>query len=77
MCPTQNTSMSHLIRGLAAINQEECIDAQASTKNQQHTTDSSDLRRDQLNQDLDLYCVETEVIRGICDYADSHKNKEC
>ncbi|KAF7139716.1 hypothetical protein CNMCM5793_007554 [Aspergillus hiratsukae] len=44
-------------------------------------------RRDQLAQDLGVYCVETEaaglmndfpclVIRGICDYADSHKNKE-
>ncbi|KAJ5773565.1 hypothetical protein N7457_008461 [Penicillium paradoxum] len=43
--------------------------------------------RDQLAQDLDVYCVEMEaaglmndfpclVIRGICDYADSHKNKE-
>jgi hypothetical protein len=45
------------------------------------------LRRDQLAQDLGVYCVEMEaaglmndfpclVIRGICDYADSHKNKE-
>ncbi|KAJ5823330.1 hypothetical protein N7447_005670 [Penicillium robsamsonii] len=45
------------------------------------------LHRDQLAQDLGLYCVEMEaaglmndfpclVIRGICDYADSHKNKE-
>lgn len=44
-------------------------------------------RRDQLARDLGLYCVEMEaaglmndfpclVIRGICDYADSHKNKE-
>ncbi|CAG8186720.1 unnamed protein product [Penicillium nalgiovense] len=44
-------------------------------------------RRDQLAQDLGVYCVEMEaaglmndfpclVIRGICDYADSHKNKE-
>lgn len=44
-------------------------------------------RRDQLGRDLGLYCVEMEaaglmndfpclVIRGICDYADSHKNKE-
>ena len=43
-------------------------------------------RRDQLAQDLGVYCVEMEaaglmndfpclVIRGICDYADSHKNK--
>ena len=43
--------------------------------------------RDQLAQDLGVYCVEMEaaglmtdfpclVIRGICDYADSHKNKE-
>ncbi|KAJ5642325.1 hypothetical protein N7490_006325 [Penicillium lividum] len=44
-------------------------------------------RRDQLAQELGVYCVEMEaaglmndfpcvVIRGICDYADSHKNKE-
>lgn len=44
-------------------------------------------RRDQLAQDLGVYCVEMEaaglmndfpcvVIRGICDYADSHKNKK-
>ncbi|KAJ5134838.1 hypothetical protein N7526_006203 [Penicillium atrosanguineum] len=44
-------------------------------------------RRDQLAKDLEVYCVEMEaaglmndfpclVIRGICDYADSHKNKE-
>ncbi|KAJ5907909.1 hypothetical protein N7495_000591 [Penicillium taxi] len=44
-------------------------------------------RRDQLARDLGMYCVEMEaaglmndfpclVIRGICDYADSHKNKE-
>ncbi|KAJ5761735.1 uncharacterized protein N7511_005117 [Penicillium nucicola] len=44
-------------------------------------------RRDQLAEDLGVYCVEMEaaglmndfpcvVIRGICDYADSHKNKE-
>ncbi|KAJ5100914.1 hypothetical protein N7456_006966 [Penicillium angulare] len=44
-------------------------------------------RRDQLGQDLGVSCVEMEaaglmndfpcvVIRGICDYADSHKNKE-
>ncbi|KAJ5715197.1 uncharacterized protein N7483_012378 [Penicillium malachiteum] len=44
-------------------------------------------RRDQLAQDLGVYCIEMEaaglindfpcvVIRGICDYADSHKNKE-
>ncbi|KAF4237799.1 hypothetical protein CNMCM8980_002355 [Aspergillus fumigatiaffinis] len=44
-------------------------------------------RRDQLAQDLGIYCVDMEVaglmndfpclvIRGICDYADSHKNKE-
>lgn len=43
--------------------------------------------RDQLGRELDLYCVEMEaaglmnnyqclVIRGICDYSDSHKNKE-
>jgi nucleoside phosphorylase len=43
--------------------------------------------RDQLAQGLGVYCVEMEaaglmndfpclVIRGICDYADSHKNKE-
>ncbi|PYI23513.1 purine and uridine phosphorylase [Aspergillus violaceofuscus CBS 115571] len=42
--------------------------------------------RDQLRDDLDLQCVEMEaagvlhvfpglVVRGICDYADSHKNK--
>ncbi|KAH0591637.1 hypothetical protein MHUMG1_10629 [Metarhizium humberi] len=45
------------------------------------------MRRDQLARDLGIYCVEMEaaglmndfpclVIRGICDYADSHKNKE-
>ncbi|KAJ5904683.1 uncharacterized protein N7473_001599 [Penicillium subrubescens] len=44
-------------------------------------------RRDQLARDLGIYCVEMEaaglmndfpclVIRGICDYADTHKNKE-
>lgn len=44
-------------------------------------------QRDQLARDLGVYCVEMEaaglmndfpclVIRGICDYADSHKNKE-
>ncbi|KAJ6004603.1 hypothetical protein N7540_012972 [Penicillium herquei] len=44
-------------------------------------------RRDQLAQDLGVYCIEMEaaglmndfpclVIRGICDYADSHKNKK-
>ncbi|KAB8202234.1 hypothetical protein BDV34DRAFT_157380 [Aspergillus parasiticus] len=44
-------------------------------------------RRDQLARDLGIYCVEMEaaglmndfpclVIRGICDYADSHKNKK-
>ncbi|KAJ5240408.1 uncharacterized protein N7469_001999 [Penicillium citrinum] len=44
-------------------------------------------RREQLARDLGIYCVEMEaaglmndfpclVIRGICDYADSHKNKE-
>lgn len=44
-------------------------------------------RRDQLARDLRVYCLEMEVaglmndfpclvIRGICDYADSHKNKE-
>ncbi|KAJ5987943.1 hypothetical protein N7481_003153 [Penicillium waksmanii] len=44
-------------------------------------------RRDQLAHDLGVYCVEMEaaglmngfpclVIRGICDYSDSHKNKE-
>ncbi|KAJ5732695.1 hypothetical protein N7493_004176 [Penicillium malachiteum] len=44
-------------------------------------------RRDQLAQELGVYCVEMEaaglmndfpclVIRGICDYSDSHKNKE-
>ena len=43
--------------------------------------------RDQLARDSGIYCVEMEaaglmndfpclVIRGICDYADSHKNKE-
>lgn len=43
--------------------------------------------RDQLGRELDVYCVEMEaaglmnnypclVIRGICNYADSHKNKE-
>lgn len=43
--------------------------------------------RDQLARDLGIYCVEMEaaglmndfpclVIRGICDYADSHKNKD-
>jgi nucleoside phosphorylase len=51
----------------------------------QAMTDSR--RRDQLARDLGVYCVEMEaaglmndfpclVIRGICDYADSHKNKE-
>jgi nucleoside phosphorylase len=44
-------------------------------------------QRDQLASDLGVYCVEMEaaglmndfpclVVRGICDYADSHKNKE-
>ena len=44
-------------------------------------------RRDRLARDLGVYCIEMEaaglmndfpclVIRGICDYADSHKNKE-
>ena len=44
-------------------------------------------QRDQLAQEFGAYCVEMEaaglmndfpclVIRGICDYADSHKNKE-
>lgn len=44
-------------------------------------------RRDQLARDFGVYCVEMEaaglmndfpclVIRGICDYADSHKNEE-
>lgn len=44
-------------------------------------------RRDQLAQELGVYCIEMEaaglmndfpclVIRGICDYSDSHKNKE-
>jgi nucleoside phosphorylase len=44
------------------------------------------VKRDQLRKDLSVLCVETEaaglmdefsclVIRGICDYADSHKNK--
>lgn len=44
-------------------------------------------RRDQLARELGVYCVEMEaaglmndfpclVIRGICDYADSHKNKK-
>lgn len=44
-------------------------------------------RRDQLAQDLGVYCLEMEaaglmndfpclVVRGVCDYADSHKNKE-
>lgn len=44
-------------------------------------------RRDQLARELGIYCVDMEaaglindfpclVIRGICDYADSHKNKE-
>ncbi|OOQ89534.1 hypothetical protein PEBR_07820 [Penicillium brasilianum] len=44
-------------------------------------------QRDQLAKDLGIYCVEMEaaglmndfpclVVRGICDYADSHKNKE-
>jgi nucleoside phosphorylase len=44
-------------------------------------------QRDQLAKDLGVYCLEMEaaglmndfpclVIRGICDYADSHKNKE-
>ncbi|KAJ5471508.1 hypothetical protein N7530_008865 [Penicillium desertorum] len=44
-------------------------------------------RRDQLARELGVYCLEIEaaglmndfpclVIRGICDYADSHKNKE-
>jgi nucleoside phosphorylase len=44
-------------------------------------------QRDQLARDLGVYCLEMEaaglmndfpclVIRGICDYADSHKNKE-
>ncbi|KAK6511151.1 hypothetical protein TWF481_000073 [Arthrobotrys musiformis] len=43
--------------------------------------------RDQLSEDLDIYCFEMEAaglmntfpcitIRGICDYADSHKNKQ-
>ncbi|KAF3385173.1 Nephrocystin-3 [Penicillium rolfsii] len=43
-------------------------------------------QRDQLARDLGIYCVEMEaaglmndfpclVVRGICDYADSHKNK--
>ena len=42
--------------------------------------------RDRLKKDIDILCVEMEaaglmnsfpclVIRGICDYADSHKNK--
>jgi nucleoside phosphorylase len=42
--------------------------------------------RDKLRKDLDILCFEMEaaglidalhrlVIRGICDYADSHKNK--
>lgn len=45
------------------------------------------LLRDRLQQDMDILCVEMEaaglmdtfpclVIRGICDYADSHKNKK-
>ncbi|CEJ62692.1 Putative TPR repeat protein [Penicillium brasilianum] len=44
-------------------------------------------QRDQLARDLGIYCVEMEaaglmndfpclVVRGICNYADSHKNKE-
>jgi nucleoside phosphorylase len=44
-------------------------------------------RRDQLAREFGIYCVDMEaaglmndfpclVIRGICDYADSHKNKE-
>lgn len=43
--------------------------------------------RDQLRQDMNLMCIEMEaaglmdsfpclVVRGICDYADSHKNKK-
>ena len=43
--------------------------------------------RDELKKDMNILCVETEaaglmsdfpclVIRGICDYADSHKNKQ-
>jgi nucleoside phosphorylase len=45
------------------------------------------IKRDQLRKDLGVLCVEMEaaglmdefsclVIRGICDYADSHKNKQ-
>jgi nucleoside phosphorylase len=44
------------------------------------------IKRDQLRKDLGVLCVEMEaaglmdefsclVIRGICDYADSHKNE--
>ena len=43
--------------------------------------------RDELKKDMNILCVEMEaaglmsdfpclVIRGICDYADSHKNKQ-
>ena len=46
----------------------------------------NDPTRDQLRQDLGVLCIEIEaaslmdelhclVIRGICDYADLHKNK--
>jgi nucleoside phosphorylase len=45
------------------------------------------LTRDRLAEDLDILCFEMEaaglmnnfpclVVRGICDYADSHKSKE-
>jgi nucleoside phosphorylase len=47
----------------------------------------NDRLRDQLTKNLEVYCVEIKaaglmndfsylVIRGICDYADSHKNKK-
>lgn len=80
-----NCDQSKLILRPSRGHEEPVIHYGLITSANQVVKDSK--HQDQLAQSLGVYCVEMEaaglmadfpclVIRGICDYADSHKNKE-
>ncbi|KAJ6011039.1 hypothetical protein N7451_002451 [Penicillium sp. IBT 35674x] len=80
-----NCDRSKLIQRPSRVNEEPIVHYGLIASANQVVKDSR--LRDLLAQELGVYCVEMEaaglmndfpclVIRGICDYADSHKNKE-
>ena len=73
-------------RGIKAIRQEDTPHIHYGTVGSANTLVVSSAKRDELYKENNIICFEMEaagvvnsyqalVIRGICDYADSHKNK--